>query len=324
MVVTDCGTESSSPKTELVTKRHFFRRLRAPKQDVEHIGKVATVQTFYEGPFQEDDPDNINWVEWAPPSLPAPKRKKFEGAAVQVYKRLSSNKVTGVTESRSFYTYMIRLQSPFIREVFQEKFRLQGLNYDSWDCADSLRNHRALFHAREEIAEVAKTSDDELTQSHCEILCEVIEQNLANTLDGYESYEKDQMISYQHLWTLFPNGSVFATYYDSQLRAFRVRSSTEDSPLFVECEEIRFDGSRYGYDKILLEFPEFEGKVHVSKLAPFPFIDLNRNPGIRTQLLERNRKTLEYQSPQYLAHVPIKEKYIESHNVVAWYADEVS
>jgi hypothetical protein len=287
------------------SKFRFFHRTRRSKPTDDHVGQLASVQTFYENPYKDDEDDEPVWVEWAAPSLPAPKKMKFEGAAIQVYRGLIEESKVGASHSERYYTQKIRIQSPLIRAALQDSFKQQGLAEDSNGLLESRgRLHRPLFFCREKIAEVAKTAEDPLTRSHCEILCEVIEQNLSSALDAGEQYEKEQTISYDKLWILFPRGSIFATEIGGYVRAFRVELCGYKPPRFmVDCTFIAFDGSRYGTSKHKLEFSHFVGHVHVSKLPDYPFIDLSKNPTTRDRLLLRGRELLEFQIPRYMGHL---------------------
>lgn len=297
------------------TRTQYFARSRATKPSTHHIGRTAGIQLFYEGPItsSNDGSRAVNWVEWTSPSLPEPKKKKFEGAAVQVYRCRVNATIEGVasSENTAFYPYLIRLQSPFLREALEVAFKKQGVTYDAKGYLDSRNGHHGLFHLRDFIAQVAKTSHDELTRSHCGVLMDVIEDHLAPALDAAETYDSSQTITARHLWILFPVGSIFATRIDGRLHAFRVEKCQYDginngSPdshgdLFVTCHDIVFDGSVYGRRERELHFPTFKGSVHVSNLDGYPFIDLDLNPGLEESLYIRGLRLLDFQAPQYMS-----------------------
>ncbi|KAI3322075.1 P-loop containing nucleoside triphosphate hydrolase protein [Xylariaceae sp. AK1471] len=285
-------------------KLRFFHKIKTSEQDTEHIGKLSVVQVFYEGPSLDED-EGINWVEWAPPSLPAPKKKKYEGAAVQVYKRLDKKADVGITGTQNYYTDRIRLQSPFLHDALETTLSRYGLHFDdALGYADSFGEHRALFFAREKIAELSKTAEDEMTRSHCHVLVEVIQQNLSDTLNHYDQFEKNQKISFSILWTLFPQGSVFATTFGGRLRAFRVKACSGVGPIIVNCESISFDGMRYGLESIRFSYPRFEGKIETLRLSPYPVYVLEQFPDISLKLNDRGLRLLDYQVPCYRTWIP--------------------
>ncbi|KAK3381212.1 hypothetical protein B0H63DRAFT_396710 [Podospora didyma] len=273
-------------------KRRFFRRtLPATQQSADHVGKETAIQDFYEGPNLVEGPNNINWVEWAVASLPVPKKLKFEGAAIQVYHRLNASNL-GVNEGKKYFASSIRLQSPYIQESMAETFKKHGLDYDIKGAATSQVPHRALFHSRERIAEVADTTDNEITREHLTLLLKVIQDELADTLDLYEQYEKDQKIGHHQLWTIFPSGHVFATKPGNGLEALRAEATRYvGSACLVDCQSISFNGCQYCIKKTTLEYPFYNGRVHISKLSSFPIIDLATNISIKERLHARGLRT---------------------------------
>ncbi|KAK1757003.1 P-loop containing nucleoside triphosphate hydrolase protein [Echria macrotheca] len=286
-------------------KHRFFTRQRRNKPNSEHIGRSTAVQTFFEGPnFNESDE---NWVEHAPPSLPQAKKKKQEGAAVQVFKRKKRN-----WGHEGFYIYKVRLQSPLLRSALEETLKTYGVTYNKNDLfADSYEPHRALFFSIDKIAEVAKTTDDETTRSHSELLLSVIEEIFDEDFDDLEVLDRDDTITFKLLWTLFPEKSIYADAMDGlPPRGFRVKkvNHTFDS-LQLQSETIVFDGFRYSTTQWTDDVARFEGAVSRNAIPglAYPglaYLNLDKNPDLRARLIERGRKALDMQTIRYMK-VPV-------------------
>lgn len=265
-----------------------------------HVGKENEIQKFYQNPHSAAN-EALEWVEWAPPALPAPKKKKFEGAAIQVYQKLVENPAAG---SDTHYASEIRLQSPMIREALAQDFEKQGLMYTA-GVANSVHPHEALFFCREKIAEVAKNADDAITRSHCKLLCDVIEQHLSSLLDANDEYEKEQLIAYDKLWTLFPKESIFGLSLLGTFAGVRVElTKYEDTRLAIKGHGVRFDGTTYKLQEVVETVWPYTGKKKLSELLPYGLVDLSKHPELRERLRLRGIELLDYQTPRFLQFVP--------------------
>jgi hypothetical protein len=285
-----------SPPSTPKPQRRFFTRQKRPRLNAEHVGRTSNIQTFFEASSTEA---GARWVEHAPPSLPVSKRIKREGAAVQVYKCREHEDLG----HESFFIYKVRIQSPFLRGALKDTLERHGIVYSKHNVfAESFAPHRGLFFALDKIAEVAQTSTDEMTRNHCELLCSIIEEIFDDTLSKLEELETEEKITYELLWTLFPEGSIFVTQPEnSPPRAFRVKSIAQDPErMILRSEALMFDGFRYGTVGLLDRVYAFDGAVAYANIPDFPYVDLSRRPDLRARLLERGRRALDMQTIAYM------------------------
>lgn len=281
--------------------RRFFSRKSRSKLDLEHIGRTGNIQTFYEAP-STNDKDETKWVDYAPPSLPQAKRDKHEGAAIQVYKCRQES-----VGRDGFHIQKVRLQSPYLRKALRTTLEKYGILYDGQEIyAESVAPHHGLFFALEQVAELAKTADDEVTRNHCGLLCSIIEDIFGDVLDKLEELEAEGKITFDLLWTLFPPHSVFATLPDRQPPiGYRVKKIWQNKEQFkMKHENIIFDGFRYGTYSSYSRIYPFEGAVPIVAIPDIPYIDLSRDTAMRARLIERGKKALEMQSIRYMVDRP--------------------
>ena len=307
-------TEAPGP-----SRRQFFtRRSRRQKDGVQHFGRANSVQTFYEAPdFNASDP---KWVEYAPPSLPKAKKDKHEGAAIQTYRRRNPS-----DKREGFYIEKIRLQSPHLREALEDALEKFDVKWKDNLAAESQAPHRGLFFALDRIAELAQTSDKSEVRAHCELLCSVVEEVFEETLDKLEALENDKMITFELLWTLFPEGHIFAELKDkAPPSGWRVKS-VNDHPtrLKLTCQAVLFDGWRYGTTESTFRVHAFEGAVPISAIPGISFVNLSQDEELRARLLERGRKALELQTIQYMTFKP-NASAGEANTKSPWLREEVS
>ena len=286
-----------------MNRRRFFLRNARSKLDHEHIGRAGNIQTFYEAP-KTSEKDELKWVDYAPPSLPQAKREKHEGAAVQVYKRRDENNVG----RDGFKIYKVRLQSPYLRKALRDTLEKYGIVYEGQEIfAESVAPHYGLFYALDRVAELAKTADDEITRSHCGLLCSVIEEIFGDIIDRLEELENQgNKITFELLWTLFPPKSIFAMRNDGvPPLAFQVKTVDQDEwRLKLTYESVLFDGFRYGTYTFEYRVWRFDGAVPTINIPDFPYIDLSRDPALRARLIERGKAALELQGIRYMVYKP--------------------
>jgi hypothetical protein len=68
-------------------------------------------------------------------------------------------------------------------------------------------------------------------------------------------------------------------------------------------EEVIFNGFRYGTIQYIDKLWYFEGAVPRNAIPGLPFLDLSKNPDLRTRLLERGRRALDMQTIRYMKTV---------------------
>jgi hypothetical protein len=287
----------------------FFERTQKERHDAEHLGKASEIQNFYENP--DKDEKNI-WVTWAPP-LRDSKKKKHEGAAIQVYHKLRQGAQVDDVNSR-YIASRIRIQSPMIREVLADNLKKQGLAFNDKHWADSEHPHSALFFCRDKIAEMARNNDDSTTRLHCKLLEEVIQTYLDEALEAFEVYERDEVVSCRFLWILFPIGRVFAlkkvlgNYAGMRVKSMLWQTNVSHAGWertlqrwVIHAEVIRFNGIYYGTSEWNVVVASFDGKVKLCDVNPW-IVDLSKDLELRKKLVDRGKKVLEYQTPAYVQY----------------------
>jgi hypothetical protein len=300
-------------------KSRFFKRSKHQEARNEHIGAIAEVKTFYEGPPLEDrDPKQINWVEWQPPTLPEAKKVKWEGYAIQIYKIQETNQTFG--NVATFKVSFISLLSPHIKDQLKDLLEYHGVTWDS-NKASINWPLEPLYFARENIAELSKTAKEEQVRAHLDQLYKVINDELGPTIDQVEDLEKSDQITHALVWTLFPKGTIVIVNRSGDVnpeRAYRVLQSTgssfSNSCFDVKAEYVQFDGIRYRLEQKILCIPFFEGKKPINSLPYYPIYAATDPQLLREKLCARGRRTLDFQGIEYMQYRELNEREQEIPN----------
>ncbi|KAK0739498.1 hypothetical protein B0T21DRAFT_382515 [Apiosordaria backusii] len=276
----------------------------APSRHRSKTDESNRVQIFhYDANSSDSYSDTSDYVEQNAPSSSLLSRvfkpkKHWQDAAVQVYKRQHKGKL---------YIHKVRLQSPQLKDALKELLEPYGVVYrNDGVMAESLAPHRALYFVRHHVAELAKMSDDDMTRAHCTLLSDIIQEIFRDKFDEIETLNREEKITFELLWTLFPEGSTFGTHLADEVpRAYKVNKVLYDKEKAdIKCETIMFNG--YCFRRYLWNFKilKFDGEVGRLQIPLLPYIDLEHKRDLRERLIERGKKALDFQSPRYMEYDP--------------------
>ncbi|KAF2268870.1 P-loop containing nucleoside triphosphate hydrolase protein [Lojkania enalia] len=292
---------ASPTRVDAVLHRFLPNRQRKNR---EHVGKIASRKIWYEA---EDDSNE--WVEWTPPTLPEPKRVKFEGHAVHVY--MTRDQKNDFSNNTTYSASKITINSPYLREELEEVIKKYDVSFKNGVATFSYP-FKPLFFSREVIREKAIATNDENTREHLKILWDVIEEVLGDTIDAAEELEKDESISFDLLWTLFPHGSMATApefrFGINATRCFRVKEhikSKDKNPKVFKLRGtyVAFNGSKFVVRMISMHINKFHGTKKISQLEAVPLRSRPDYPEIEHQLKKRGQRVVdEFQTAFYAVH----------------------
>lgn len=285
-------------------KFRFFRQSRTRKS--EHLGKKAELKIFYEN-FDETS----TWVDYAQPSLPEPKKVKFEGAAIQMYYKMAENSFKYGNVANYTISH-IKIQSPFIRKVLEDDFKKYGL-VTSAESVEIRAPLKVLFFARDKIAETSKTAEDAETRDHMDLLCrKVVDEGMGQVIEEYEELMQTQEITFDHLWTIFPLGMLVLRRRSSGYeQGFRVSKTayhkTEDGEMVfvIDNQSADFNGYHFGLSDYEYTLPHFTGKRKISSLNFCPYLYMTKPEELRERFTQRGRRVLDFQGICHSQHAGI-------------------
>jgi hypothetical protein len=127
--------------------------------------------------------------------------EKSEGVVLQTYRipedGATYGKVPQYTASR------IIIQNPFICKELGSVFEKHELELFN-GTVEIDRPFSALFFERDLIYRLSKAVEDQDTKDHLALLCNVIDEELGPTIDLVGELQRERIITFKLLWTLFP------------------------------------------------------------------------------------------------------------------------
>lgn len=125
--------------------------------------------------------------------------------------------------------------------------------------------------------------------------------------------KKNGVITFAHIWTIFPPSICIYAPQDNQDRAFRLQTAhygvdRNQQPVFgLSASYVDFDGQRFGTQKMNISIPTFEGTKRINSLVAFP-IELHDNHELmKAKLIERGGRVES-----------LSGTYFQSYNGVGW------
>lgn len=105
---------------------------------------------------------------------------------------------------------------------------------------------------------------------------------------------KEGMISYQHLWYLFPKGSKAYIFQEDEIAGFLVQGSKYQKTMFahqfvIQGEIIQTDGRKFFTVKKNFAIHQFPGTTKISSLHVKPM-----NDGLLEKLTQRGKMFQQY------------------------------
>jgi hypothetical protein len=136
---------------------------------------------------------------------------------------------------------------------------------------------------------------DDITRSHVKLLYDVLYDELKDVISALKDYKENQVVTYEHIWTIFqPGCNVFTSRYGRPI-AMRLEQGNYGEherlgPCFMmKVDRIDWDGSKFGYDTSLQVILPFAGTIPITELDVYPLEFHPEASAIRQELLKRGR-----------------------------------
>lgn len=128
--------------------------------------------------------------------------------------------------------------------------------------------------------------------------------------------QKNGVMTFQHLWTIYAPNILIFSRQDNQDRALRLQTShygvdRNNQPLFwITGVYVDFDGQRFGTQVLNIGIPNFEGTKRISSLVAFPINLHEKYDDIKGRLIERGARV-----------EALAGSHFRSYNGVGWHTN---
>ena len=264
------------------------------------------IQTFYEGPWKDENQKFINWVEKQPMQIPEIAQARYNKAIVRIYKVKDysvENTIGGLTPMK---LSSITVSSPSIVAAIEPILAEEAFRPADKETMRFYHPFRELYFAYTRILEVADKQNPQTEASaHMKVFVHVLKDLLGGRIAKVDILQSMNQISFDYIWAIFPKDIIVYSRVGDADRLFQVVNVKRiGSSWQINCRFVQFNGVKFGMDSHSFHLFPFTGARIISDLHVYP-IDFNSDPTLEKRLLERGREVLNYQDTEYRQYVGV-------------------
>ncbi|KAH0272378.1 P-loop containing nucleoside triphosphate hydrolase protein, partial [Aureobasidium melanogenum] len=290
------GDDKSEASEEEIDPKKKVDAAEPMKAELKHLDrKYSEKHQWYYAETVEDKavPDQVDW--WTKYALCVTRYMSQDGKNV--------NKV------------VVQINSQHLKDLLKEAIgSYPGVSLDTKDIALT-QPCRLLYHYLDEIKALGeKFEAGSEAAAHYQVLLNHIQEEFGETIQEANNLREQNVMSYQHLWTVFkPKTMAFARVL-GQVQAFRVLDSHyqcgQNPRLVLQLQQVDFDGKRFGHRNEQMGIPAYLGAVGISKLNVVPRLFFPQVEEVEQALIARGRRFEQYAGIRFAEHAAIALEHV--------------
>ncbi|KAH0369506.1 P-loop containing nucleoside triphosphate hydrolase protein, partial [Aureobasidium melanogenum] len=290
------GDDKSDASGEEIDPKKKVDAAEPMKAELKHLDrKYSEKHHWYYAETVEDKavPDQVDW--WTKYALCVTRYMSQDGKNVQ--------------------KVVVQINSQHLKDLLKEAIgSYPGVSLDTKDIAltqpcrlfyhyfDEIKAHGEKFEAGSEAAE------------HYQVLLNHIQEEFGETIQEADNLREQNVMSYQHLWTVFKPQTIAFARVLGQVQAFRVLDSNyqcgQCPRLNIQLQQVDFDGKRFGHRGEQIAIPAYLGAVPISKLNVVPRVFFPHVEEVEQALIARGRRFEQYAGIHFAEHAAIALEHV--------------
>ncbi|KAI9764600.1 MAG: hypothetical protein M1840_008329 [Geoglossum simile] len=276
----------------LLSNLKFWRK---PKP-MEPNGMKCSIKNLY---YVSQHPGHGYWADKMPKQIPEPTDTPENAQFALVLKQRP-----GHGGRKKLETDSIIIQSPLLKNVLNTVLKdfpgvTPGLSPLTFTPP-----FKPLFHRWDALVEAVRDEENPATKKHLDLFFSIVEPELKETIRVRDDFVAHGVVTFQHIWTIFQAGTMIFTTQDDQECAYKLNNSTEVQTncgkfYQLECENIDWDGQKFGKNTQNLMIPYFPGTHPISELNAFPLDYHPDQKSVKERLLDRGRRFEQLRGQHY-------------------------
>lgn len=228
--------------------------------------------------------DRSTWEEWNPGNI----RNDVEAGSYAQECALIVRREPHPSNNNQAALHSITIQSPLVKKALDCTFKgFEGLNTQLKQLTFKAPFH-PFYYRWHRFEKICQGEQDQDTRNHLELLHATLSNEILPHVEAMEDLTKNNVISFDYLWTIFSPGMEVYTKIDGHdrivlLRDSRYGASMSGEFFSLECRYIDCDGSTFGYAETSIEINSFDG---VKKLVELEAVPAHLHPNVKS-LVER-------------------------------------
>ncbi|KAI0016754.1 ATPase [Xylariomycetidae sp. FL0641] len=252
------------------------------------VGSVSSIKNIYRS--EKDDDDEWTWTEEYPKDV----KEAAENEETQKYAVVVRNQKSKDSRKK-LEAHSLVIQSPWLKTALGEILK----DYPGVACELKRLEFDAPFepfvHRWAEFVDFMKRPDlDAQTKEHLSILHGILKYEIGDSIAAFEDYVLNGVITFNHLWMIFPPACVVLSGASGSLSAYEVDETEYKQTqcgnfLRVRSDCVDHNGKRFGRCCEKLDIPEFAGTKPITGLEAFPLAFHEDKESVRAMLVARGR-----------------------------------
>ncbi|KAH0430169.1 ATPase [Colletotrichum camelliae] len=271
------------------------------KTKLSDIGQTPEVKEFYRKSRRD------LWEDWAPEYVGL----AGSAAASAKFALIARREVNvEATDGNVLALHSIIVNSPHIKRALGDVFSGYPGISTTLKKLEFKAPFQPFFHRWRALQKCVEDGEedgaaDELTRQHVRLLCDMLAPEIKPQIERARDLRRNEVVSFDYLWTLFEPDSEAYARVDDQDRLFLVKNAryeprSDGSVVFtLKCQFVDTDGVRFGLASKVFEVHMFDDLLPIQELSIFPS---NLHPGIkkiREQLEARGKLFESYKGFHY-------------------------
>ncbi|KAF4909083.1 putative 26S proteasome regulatory subunit-like protein [Colletotrichum viniferum] len=268
------------------------------KTKLTDIGQTPEVKEFYRKSRRD------LWEDWAPEYIGL----AGSAAASAKFALIARREVNvEATDGNVLALHSVIVNSPHIKRALGDVFQGYPGVSTTLKKVEFKAPFQPVFHRWRALQKCVEDEEgvDELTRQHVKLLHDVLAPEIKPQIERARDLRKNEVVSFDYLWTLFEPDTEAYARVDDQDRLFLVKNAryeprSDGSVVFtLKCQFVDTDGIRFGLASKVFEVHMFDDLLPIRELAIYPS-DLH--PGmkkIREQLEARGKLFESYKGFHY-------------------------
>lgn len=289
------------------------------------FGTNPIIKTFYAG---KRSANVIDWVETPPKQLKQKVSRAYDRVAIKIYK-LEDREQPTIAGRTPLKIQRIEVQSPVLVTSLKDIVEHEGIFLEAHETATFTCPFKPLFFSYDKIfAAYNEASAGSILKEHLHLLTQLLTELFGNMMTQLRNLKDSKLISYKLAWAYFPRDSIIYCGDEDCERLYRVNDTEyQECPpaLIVSCRHIVFTGATFEWMVTNLEIPHFKGNLPISGLPNYPLL-FHANPSLlKSKLIARGKKVLDYQGLNYCEYAGtgnLVREETERHNVSLNFRDD--
>lgn len=161
------------------------------------------------------------------------------------------------------------------------------------------------IHRWSEFTTALENEGDAATKDHLILLHKTLEAELKDVITAKQDFIANQVITFEHLYTIFvPGSSIYTREWGRDCASKLAQGNYFEHPKYGKCfgvnsQKVNWDGDKFGYENVQHLILAYAGTMKIEDLSAFPLEFHPDEKKVRNRLTARGKLFEQYHGYHY-------------------------